>query len=609
MPDGLTLNTATGAISGTPTAPGTWYFEASATDADNVFAQIPISIQIDPGRAAAANAVPFLNQPLVPTSVSPGSSGLMLKVSGTGFVSGATVDFNGTPLATTFADSRHLTALLPATNIATSKTAAVTVVNPAPGGGSSNTVYFQVGAPETAVNFVNAANSPLQFYEPSGLAIADFNEDGKPDLAVTAGVKLYVMLSNGDGTFVPASGSPVLVPSPPYDDLASPYVGPLAVGDFNHSGHQGLAVAEFNNEAAAILLGNGNGTFSLSSAAFANAGGMFTVAIQAADFNSDGNLDLAFNNQSGQTLLAALGYGKGAFNSAQGLYTQQQSPSGSAVGDFNADGKLDIAVAGAGTKTHPTSGVSVALGNGDGTFTLANGSPISLGQSLAAIVAGDFNGDGKLDLAVADETGNAILVLLGNDDGTFRLPVSIAVGNAPAAMVAADFNNDGKLDLAITNYGDGTVSLLLGNGDGTFTQASGSPYAVGNGPYQIVAADFNGDGKLDLAVANLTGSTVSILLQQTIRAAGITNPTEAPIQNPQPGSMSASPMTQRSPAVGRKTEVTKKRSQEQSRCLLRMLPAIAASPVPTNAKDAGSGVAAGETAPLMMPTVGSKSLK
>jgi hypothetical protein len=88
------------------------------------------------------------------------------------------------------------------------------------------------------------------------------------------------------------------------------------------------------------------------------------------------------------------------------------------------------------------------------------------------------------------------------------------VGSGPDAIIAADFNNDGRLDLAVANYADGTVTLLLGNGDGTFTQAAGSPYGVGQGPYQIAAADFNGDGKLDLATANITDGTVSILLQQ-----------------------------------------------------------------------------------------------
>jgi membrane-bound lytic murein transglycosylase B len=128
-------------------------------------------------------------------------------------------------------------------------------------------------------------------------------------------------------------------------------------------------------------------------------------------------------------------------------------------------------------------------------------------------VTGDFNGDGKLDLAVTDSGNNTVFILLGNGDGTFGLTSIIPVGNYPSAIIAADFNNDGKLDLAIANNGDGTITLLLGNGDGTFTQASSSPYAVGLGPYQLAAADFNGDGKLDLAVTNELNA-VSILLQQ-----------------------------------------------------------------------------------------------
>jgi hypothetical protein len=185
---------------------------------------------------------------------------------------------------------------------------------------------------------------------------------------------------------------------------------------------------------------------------------------------------------------------------------------GVAVGDFNADGKLDAVVTGVGTANYPGSGLAVSLGNEDGTFTQASASPISLGKSPSAIVTADFNGDGKLDLALADSGENAVIILLGNGDGTFGAPVTIPVGNEPGAIVAGDFNNDGKLDLAIANAGDGTITLLLGNGDGTFAPSSGSPYTVGSNPFALAAADFNGDGKLDLAVATTAG--ISILLQQ-----------------------------------------------------------------------------------------------
>ena len=321
------------------------------------------------------------------------------------------------------------------------------------------------------------------------------------------------MLGAGNGTFAPATGSPLPLPSPPFDDFPTPHTGPaLVVGDFNNSGHAGLAVGLFQNLAAAILLGNGDGTFSFVDT-LASINGQPTMSLTAADFNGDGNLDLAAaNTLNGQSPIVLLGYGHGAFNAVS--QSVEVSANSSAAGDFNGDGILDLVLGGSGISEASNAGnSSVLLGRGDGTFLQ--------GSALAAngfLVVGDFNGDGKLDLAVCDPQRNTVTILLGNGDGTFAAaPGSpIAVGNNPQAILAADFNNDGKLDLVVANAADGTVTLLLGNGDGTFTPSAGSPYPVGPGASGLAAADFNGDGKLDLAVVNAfdgTG-TVSILLQQ-----------------------------------------------------------------------------------------------
>jgi hypothetical protein len=376
-----------------------------------------------------------------------------------------------------------------------------------PGGGPSNVVYFQVSTPVSAVNFLNATNSPLQIYFPQGVVAADFNEDDKPDLAIAGNINVYILLGNGDGTFTPAPSSPVPVPSPPYDDFASPYTGPgLVVGDFNHSGHQGLAVGLFNNQAAAILFGHGDGTFTTSTT-LVNARGMPLTSMAAADFNGDGNLDLlTLGGINGLSPVALLGYGRGAFNSV--LQNFEIVGNSMAAGDFNRDGKFDLVIdsedllAGVGVE-------QVVLGNGDGTFT-----PGSSPNGRGFVTVGDFNGDSKLDLALCDSSTNMLTIFLGDGGGNFTASDFLGVGSQPDAIVAGDFNNDGKLDVAIANNADHTIALLLGNGDGTFAFASGSPYGVGKGPFAVTAADFNGDGKLDLAVANLTDGTVSILLQR-----------------------------------------------------------------------------------------------
>jgi uncharacterized repeat protein (TIGR01451 family) len=184
-----------------------------------------------------------------------------------------------------------------------------------------------------------------------------------------------------------------------------------------------------------------------------------------------------------------------------------QDPEQVLVGDFNGDGTPDIATSNAGpTLSSDPSTVSVLLGNGDGTFDAALSSPA--GMDPYAMAEGDFNGDGTLDLAVANMNSSSLSVLLGNGDGTFQAPQAVAVGSSPSSVAAADFNGDSKADLAVANDDDGTVSVLLGNGDGTF-QAE-SPITVAGGVTKLTAGQFTSSGKVDLAVTS--DNSVSILV-------------------------------------------------------------------------------------------------
>src|SRR5262250_2101754 len=199
-----------------------------------------------------------------------------------------------------------------------------------------------------------------------------------------------------------------------------------------------------------------------------------------------------------------------------GQFGAGPDPVSVAVGDFNGDGLQDLAVANHEAYDGPD-GISVLLGNGDGTFQEAIN--FGSGGNVASFVAvGDFNGDGVQDLVVANygdfDSGN-VSVLLGNGDGTFQTARSLGAGSNPSSIAVGDFNRDGIQDLAVANNGFGfnNVSVLLGNGDGTFQAAVN--FGAGNNPFYIAVGDFNGDGVQDLAVAQLGffgSNNVSVLL-------------------------------------------------------------------------------------------------
>jgi hypothetical protein len=296
----------------------------------------------------------------------------------------------------------------------------------------------------------------------------------------------------------------------------------VVVNDFNGDGYQDLAILT-SHTGLVIFLGNGSGGFTPA------AGGPYSVGsnpngIVAADFNGDGIPDLAITSSGNNNMTVLLGNGDGTFTAASGSpFGVGSYPQGLAVGDFNGDGIADLAIAASSSYQ-----VTVLLGNGTGGFTAASGSPIAVNYPTAVAVA-DFNGDGIADIAVAEGQDNVVAVFLGNGQGGFTSAGSpTPVGNVPWAMVTADFNGDGKADLAVINYEGSNVTVLLGNGTGGFAQSTGSPFEVGPYPFTIASGDFNGDGHPDLAVSITGNNGVAILLGNG--SGGFTSPAYSPLQ-------------------------------------------------------------------------------
>jgi hypothetical protein len=356
-------------------------------------------------------------------------------------------------------------------------------------------------------------NSPITF--PSGIAAGGFNNDGIPDLAVVGQTNevICVALGKGDGTF----GSWIC------SNTAGDTSTMVVTGKFDGQ-NLDAAIDGMRLGNAYAMLGSGDGNF--PNYTFLNTNSSLAGGLAVGDFNGDHNEDLAVTDQLGHVYVF-LGNGDGTFQSPQSFPTGGTDPTAVMVGDFNGDGKQDLAILNSRSGNTPGS-VAVLLGIGNGQFEsprLFQLRPRNLFGFYfpSAIAAGYFNGDTNLDVAVAignfsSDRSSYIVVLLGNGDGTFRRGQPVGAGPNPTSIATADFNGDGKTDLVVANQPPGgpkgEISVLLGNGDGTFQHAA--HFAVNaDGPVQVIVADFNLDGKPDVATVNEDSSTISILLNTT----------------------------------------------------------------------------------------------
>jgi hypothetical protein len=363
-------------------------------------------------------------------------------------------------------------------------------------------LFFEALEDRRTPSFSPAASFPVG-PSPQALVSADFNGDGQLDLATAnpGSHSVGVLLGDGGGGF----GAAIDSAGTTNDAFERASV---AVADFNNDGDLDLATAMYGYYESStfgrldVWMGNGDGTFQSPTLVRGGA----PLAVAAGDFNNDGNSDLVFTSDfDGQQGFVQVlpGNGLGGFTTSGWGLGSNFAP-GLSAGDLNGDGNLDaVAVAG-----EFGSDGAAFLGNGAGRLFTADVFFSTTYLPARAVAVGDFTGDGIPDLAVS---GGVVEIFTGIGDGTFDEPiVHSANGYEHTGVAVADFNFDGLLDAVTSDADTGTVSELLGDGNGTLTYAGA--YAVGSSPMAIVVGDFNGDGRPDVATANAGSNSVSVLL-------------------------------------------------------------------------------------------------
>ncbi len=371
-----------------------------------------------------------------------------------------------------------------------------------------------IGVVGFAANFEGAVHIAVGGVTPLAVAIGDFNDDRRADLAVSyqrcdpknPGIdprgcdpndrngRVVLMLGQGGGRF--EVGQRFVVGESPEA---------LALADLNGDGHLDIAVANFGfgiRGSISILLGDGVGGMKRA-AGLRLEGNAADVAV--GDFNADGKADLAAAVMNKDWVAVALGDGKGGFSFPE-AFGVGNAPRSLTLGDFNKDGKLDIASANVDNEQS----ISILLGDGKGGFAISH---IALDDAPFDIFSVDLDNDGALDLVTAHAARlDSVVSFLGDGLGGFRQLKASPAGTDPIRLALADLNSDNKLDAVTVSGNSDRVFVLLGDGRGAF-QAPAS-FGVGQGPVAVAAGDLNGDGKPDIVTANQKSHDVSILLNK-----------------------------------------------------------------------------------------------
>lgn len=345
---------------------------------------------------------------------------------------------------------------------------------------------------------------------PGNVAIGDMNNDKRLDLVVACGrsKSITVLPGNGDGLFGKPLGTTTVPDSP----------GEIALGDVNGDKSLDLAVASHDSYGVALLLGDGKGGLTLapnSPITMKVGQHPHTHGLNMADMNNDKKLDLVSVNNADNDVSIALGDGRGGFTLAEGSpFAVGPSPYPSAVGDVNGDGQLDVVAT--ATATGPqraqqlphSRALTLLLADGKGSFRSTQ-LPLRTGEPWFAVIA-DINGDRNADIVATHHEMNQLSVLIGDGRGGFveadKSPFDF--GGNVFHVIASDITRDGKMDV-IAAAGDG-VRVMIGDGHGAFSSTPSKP--TGRGVYRLDLGDLNGDGRMDVVTSNGESSSVSVLM-------------------------------------------------------------------------------------------------